>query len=218
VCRGQLPDYGLGPAPAPYLDVLRTVAIVMVLGGTSPPSTPPGGTFAPQFFMLWQRAGWVGVDLFFCLSGFLIGGLLFGEHRRSGEIDVKRFYVRRPSIWPVVPACSWPCLFARYQRHNGTAGGVPHGAAQPAALGRIFISARSRLPRGAWPSRNTFTSPCRCCCCCSRGWRRFRLLVPVTAALFVLCLGGRLAVAPTAARQFDLYRKVFPPRTCGSTG
>jgi len=41
------------------------------------------------------ETGWVGVDLFFVLSGFLISGLLFSEVKASGTINVKRFWIRR---------------------------------------------------------------------------------------------------------------------------
>ena len=52
----------------------------------------------------WKRGGWVGVDLFFVLSGFLVSSLLFKEHIRSGSVDVKRFLIRRgfkiyPAFW-----------------------------------------------------------------------------------------------------------------------
>jgi len=40
------------------------------------------------------RGGFVGLDVFFVLSGFLITSLLAAEYR-SGAIDVARFYVRR---------------------------------------------------------------------------------------------------------------------------
>lgn len=68
------------------LDVLRGVAVLMVL-------TSHFGVFTP---------GWIGVDLFFVLSGFLISGLLFSEWQRTGALNIRRFYIRRAfKIWPV---------------------------------------------------------------------------------------------------------------------
>ena len=39
--------------------------------------------------------GYLGVDVFFVLSGFLITGLLLAEHERTGGIGVRRFWARR---------------------------------------------------------------------------------------------------------------------------
>lgn len=39
--------------------------------------------------------GFVGVDVFFVISGFLIGGLLWSELRETGRIALGRFYMRR---------------------------------------------------------------------------------------------------------------------------
>ena len=65
------------------LDVLRCIALLCVLVRHS-------------FVQLRvATAGWVGVDLFFVLSGFLISGLLFSEYKRRGSISFKRFIVRR---------------------------------------------------------------------------------------------------------------------------
>ena len=41
------------------------------------------------------EAGFVGVDVFFVLSGFLITGLLIEERERTGRIGLGRFYARR---------------------------------------------------------------------------------------------------------------------------
>lgn len=43
----------------------------------------------------WPAGGFVGVDVFFVLSGFLITGLLLREHERTGRISLKEFYARR---------------------------------------------------------------------------------------------------------------------------
>jgi peptidoglycan/LPS O-acetylase OafA/YrhL len=65
------------------LDVLRCAAILLVLG------------FHLPYYNWLARAGWIGVDLFFVLSGFLISGLLFQEFKTSGSINIRRFLLRR---------------------------------------------------------------------------------------------------------------------------
>jgi peptidoglycan/LPS O-acetylase OafA/YrhL len=41
------------------------------------------------------RGGYVGVDVFFVLSGFLITGLILGEACETGRVSLRRFYMRR---------------------------------------------------------------------------------------------------------------------------
>ena len=82
------------------LDVLRGIAIGLVLFAHLPFDRPTDWFGYPllQRFIL---SGWIGVDLFFVLSGFLIAGLLFREFQRRGTIDVGRFLLRRGlKIWP----------------------------------------------------------------------------------------------------------------------
>ncbi|MFO0809721.1 MAG: acyltransferase [Gemmataceae bacterium] len=82
------------------IDFLRGVAILLVLGRHSVLS-PYGAGILYRPAQAWYRLGWSGVDLFFVLSGFLIGGLLFKELRAHGDLDVRRFLVRRGfKIWP----------------------------------------------------------------------------------------------------------------------
>ena len=88
----------------PGLDGLRAMAVLFVvcdhwvyewtvIAGQKEPWLAK----LPNFY--W---GWTGVDLFFVLSGFLIGKQLWGELHRSGSIDVGQFVLRRGlRIWPL---------------------------------------------------------------------------------------------------------------------
>jgi peptidoglycan/LPS O-acetylase OafA/YrhL len=48
------------------------------------------------------RGGYVGVDVFFVISGFLITGLLAREVAERGDVDLSAFYARR--AWRLLPA------------------------------------------------------------------------------------------------------------------
>ncbi len=43
----------------------------------------------------WLPGGYLGVDVFLVISGFLITSLLLAEHQRSGRVDLRRFWLRR---------------------------------------------------------------------------------------------------------------------------
>lgn len=77
------------------LDVLRIIAVFMVLSRhvlPCPESESPVVHFVTEFL---GRGGWVGVDLFFVLSGFLVSTLLFSEFQIHGSISFRRFFARR---------------------------------------------------------------------------------------------------------------------------
>lgn len=84
---GDEPHGSDTPAPArrrglayvPALDGVRGLAVVAVL----------------LFHAGHLRGGWLGVDLFFVLSGYLITSLLLFEHRDDGRIDLGAFWGRR---------------------------------------------------------------------------------------------------------------------------
>ncbi|MEJ1968342.1 MAG: acyltransferase family protein [Rhizomicrobium sp.] len=65
----------------PGLDGLRAIAVAAV--------------FLFHADISWVRGGFLGVDLFFVISGFLITGLLVGEIERTGRLKLADFYVRR---------------------------------------------------------------------------------------------------------------------------
>jgi peptidoglycan/LPS O-acetylase OafA/YrhL len=54
----------------------------------------------------WPSGGFVGVDVFFVISGFLITGLMLSEHQRTGQISWANFYRRRVRrIMPAAVVC-----------------------------------------------------------------------------------------------------------------
>jgi peptidoglycan/LPS O-acetylase OafA/YrhL len=65
----------------PDIEGLRAVALVAVLLYHAGLSFVPGG--------------YVGVDVFFMISGFLMTGLLLKELEQSGKLSIMRFYSRR---------------------------------------------------------------------------------------------------------------------------
>lgn len=93
------------PTPSPNkrnvdLDFLRGVAILSVIGlHIELPTTHYA--ILNLFMDPFRQMGGRGVDLFFVLSGFLVGGLLLKEYRDTGAVNGRRFLIRRAfKIWP----------------------------------------------------------------------------------------------------------------------
>ena len=91
----------------PALDGLRAVAIMLVLLTHSFMSLFPGG--------------WIGVDVFFVLSGYLITSILLKELRETGAIAWGRFYWRRALRLtpPLVILAIFQFAHAAISPHNG---------------------------------------------------------------------------------------------------
>lgn len=99
------------PAYLPALDGLRAVAVVAVLlyhGSAS-----------------WAPGGFVGVDVFFVLSGYLITSLLLAEHARRGAVDLLAFWGRRarrllPALFLVLVAvAAYAAFLAPVEQRRG---------------------------------------------------------------------------------------------------
>jgi peptidoglycan/LPS O-acetylase OafA/YrhL len=86
------------------LDFLRFIAIFLVIGRHMEVCPENTCHFFHKISKVWNTGGWVGVDLFFVLSGFLISSLLFREAQTHAKIDIKTFLIRRgfkiyPAFW-----------------------------------------------------------------------------------------------------------------------
>jgi peptidoglycan/LPS O-acetylase OafA/YrhL len=91
----KLPEANSLPYRSSQLDLLRTIAILLVF--TSHFILFSGS----DWFKPIGKFGWIGVDLFFTLSGFLITSQLLKALLSGTSISLKDFYLRRGlRIWP----------------------------------------------------------------------------------------------------------------------
>ena len=79
----------------PVLDGYRAVAVLAVM--------------AFHAGLPCAKGGFLGVDLFFVLSGFLITSILLQEYDQKGSIGLKNFYGGGFSGSPPPSSRSWPC-------------------------------------------------------------------------------------------------------------
>jgi len=85
-------------------------------------------TSSPAVGLVERVRDWAsnGVDFFFCLSGFLISGLLFAELQKTGSIRLGRFWLRRGlKIWPSYFVVYGTVLL--FQMAHGFTSGIPVG-------------------------------------------------------------------------------------------
>jgi peptidoglycan/LPS O-acetylase OafA/YrhL len=83
----------------PGLDGLRAVAVA--------------GVVLYHAGVSWMPGGFLGVDVFFVLSGYLITSLLLAERRRKGRVGFKAFWMRRARrLLPAVLLVVFVCLLA----------------------------------------------------------------------------------------------------------
>jgi peptidoglycan/LPS O-acetylase OafA/YrhL len=150
------------PAPLPYrgeIDGLRAVAVMSVVlyhfGAPIP-------------------GGFTGVDIFFVISGFLIGSILWREYIQTGTIGLWDFYQRRfrrlaPAFFVMLAATSlagWVLVLPfEYREYGKTVIAATLYLSNVCFFGAPAISTRPlRTSRccihGLWRSRNNSTLSC----------------------------------------------------------
>jgi peptidoglycan/LPS O-acetylase OafA/YrhL len=99
----------------PHLDGLRCVAVYLVLAYHAGPG--------------WFRRGFIGVDIFFVLSGYLVTRILLRDLVSMRRIDVRRFYARRvrrilpaATVVLIVTALAYAAVATRLQMFNALDG------------------------------------------------------------------------------------------------
>ena len=195
------------PAPlrrlvhVPALDILRAFAVSLVVMSHI-------WVVAPYFYYreIFSQAGFLGVDLFFVLSGFLITALLLQEQHDRGRIRFRRFYLRRavrllPALIAMLSGyllyawlAGWPGEGGRRSWVVGSAGATlvfamnwrtlwnPLAAGDLVAMWSLAIEAQFYL---VWPVILSVIFGIR---------HNVRLVIPALAGLIIAITGWRVLV------------------------
>jgi peptidoglycan/LPS O-acetylase OafA/YrhL len=121
----------------PELDGLRALAVLLVI--------------ASHLAVPYLLGGWVGVDVFFVLSGYLITSILVREFHRTSSIALGHFYLRRVlRLYPALIAMLLVCAFwYRLFGESDTLNGYLHTAAYSGFYLQDIVSGYGGGPHGA---------------------------------------------------------------------
>jgi peptidoglycan/LPS O-acetylase OafA/YrhL len=122
----------------PELDGLRAVAVLAVFGS--------------HIGIAQITGGWIGVSVFFVLSGYLITSILLAEWRRTGSISLRRFYFRRlirlyPALLLMLALCA---IFAPVFGDGGTAAGYLFSATATGLYYQDFVAGLTGSSHGGF--------------------------------------------------------------------
>jgi peptidoglycan/LPS O-acetylase OafA/YrhL len=174
----------------PVIDGVRAIAVLWVVAlhmvGFHYPLFPAQATVIfTREFTHWIQNGMLGVDLFFVISGFLMGSILFGETRKTGSLVFSRFYIRR--FLRLIPVYTAAMVLALYLLH-GLPGSPKWANAQNAWANILYVNFLSTMKQ-------------------YMGWcwslaieEQFYLLLPAFILIFLRLGKGRFRVLMFAGR------------------
>ncbi|MGH7042219.1 MAG: acyltransferase family protein [Acetobacteraceae bacterium] len=186
----------------PALDGLRALAVMLVF-------LFHRGRYFP--------GGWIGVDIFFVLSGYLITSILLGEHETTGAICLRRFYIRRacrllPALVVVVGVAVAIAVWSRNKVHDTEFDALAAlfyvidyryalGSADGTALGHIWSLSVEEQFYLFWPLLLIALLK----------WNR-RTALRMTLALIVIVAAWRVLLLVTLAHPFRRIYFAFDTR------
>jgi peptidoglycan/LPS O-acetylase OafA/YrhL len=196
----------MGAARQRELDVVRGTAILLVLVFHFRLSL--GMPLLDALLQPVFAIGWAGVDLFFVLSGFLVGRMILIEAASPPGFDRRRFFVRRAwRLWPVSGlycavllavggAGAWSMVWPVLLHVQNFTGHSPSHLWSLAVEEHFYLGAAVLIPilyrRG--------------------GYRRVeRMLIGIMAMCLLLRLGGVLAGVPMLHLQWQTQYRIDAP-------
>ena len=116
----------------PGLDGLRALAVVAVMVYHANAN--------------WLHGGFLGVEVFFVISGYLITLLLVAEHERSGFVDLRQFWIRRfrrllPALFVMLALLMVYLAVFKEQAQGRTRGDIIAGIAYVSNWFQIWVGA-----------------------------------------------------------------------------
>jgi peptidoglycan/LPS O-acetylase OafA/YrhL len=132
----------------PGLDGMRALAVVSVMIYHANNS--------------WLHGGFLGVEVFFVISGYLITLLLIAEHERSGQVDLKQFWLRRfrrllPALYLMLAMMTLYLAVFKPEARGRTRGDVVAGIAYVSNWYQIWVGAGYTATEAFAPLRHLWS-------------------------------------------------------------
>jgi peptidoglycan/LPS O-acetylase OafA/YrhL len=223
----------------PALDGLRALAIALVLWHHGPMVVNAKQALYARPFYRGSVSGWIGVDLFFVLSGFLITGILLRTRGRAGAL--KNFWARRAlRIFPAAflylallyflvtryhfpPAAKWFARWPTFAFYLANLDITFRGWGGDGSLDILWTLALEEQFYLVWPFVVMLLNPRRLFVACvamavagpfARMWT-YRALGPTGAYVATWCRVDTLAIgAALAAAYADPSLRAWAVRAC----